>query len=181
VRTIFDPEYQGQKQDDIITILFDKEKREVVMSDSWMERDTNKDFAVNATGDVLIAGLGLGLIILAIQGKPEVRSITIIEKDKELGEFVLKQLSQRLLSKVKIVYADIFKYKTDRKFNTIYFDIWNKLGNPKDYAQMTTLKKRFKRNRVKPIKQSPISCWREADMRRLSEPKRSGGTVNMWW
>jgi 16S rRNA A1518/A1519 N6-dimethyltransferase RsmA/KsgA/DIM1 with predicted DNA glycosylase/AP lyase activity len=134
-----------------------------------------------AKGDVLIAGLGLGMIILAIQGKREVKSITVVEKDPQLGEIVLAQLQQRLLKKVTIVFQDIFKYKTEDKFDTIYFDIWNKLGHESDYQQMVQLKRMFKRNRVKPIKQSPILCWREVDAKRCSRPIRSGTGVNLWW
>ena len=51
---------------------------ECVMSDTSMEKRTNMDFCCNAYGDVLVGGLGIGMIILAIQDKPEVKSITVI-------------------------------------------------------------------------------------------------------
>lgn len=44
-----------------------------VMSDTDMERMTNLDFCVNACGDIIIGGLGIGMIIMAIQDKPEVK------------------------------------------------------------------------------------------------------------
>ena len=53
---------------------------QIVMSNTGMELRTNMDFCLKANGDVLIGGLGIGLIILAIQDNPEVRSITILEK-----------------------------------------------------------------------------------------------------
>ena len=179
IHTLLNPEYRGQKEGDIITILSDKEKQEVVMSDSWMERYTNQAFIQKAKGDVLIAGLGLGMIILAIQGKAEVNSITVIEKDRQLGDLVLNQLGKYLSSTVEVIYEDIFQYKTEKKFNIIYFDIWNSAGE--NYDQMVTLKKRFKKNRVKPVKQSPIICWREKEAKQCSEPKRSGQGENLWW
>nr|DAO26089.1 MAG TPA: hypothetical protein [Bacteriophage sp.]DAW88763.1 MAG TPA: hypothetical protein [Bacteriophage sp.] len=43
-----------------------------VMSDTPMEKETNRDFVHNAHGNVLIGGLGIGLIILAIQNKEDV-------------------------------------------------------------------------------------------------------------
>mgnify|MGYP000786328328 FL=1 len=42
------------------------------MSDTPMEKETNRDFVHNAHGNVLIGGLGIGLIILAIQNKEDV-------------------------------------------------------------------------------------------------------------
>lgn len=53
---------------------------QIVMSNTHMERWTNMNFCTHAHGDVLIGGLGIGLIILAIQDNPEVHSITVIEK-----------------------------------------------------------------------------------------------------
>lgn len=37
---------------------------EVVMSDTYMEKRTNSGFCANAYGDVLIGGLGIGMIIM---------------------------------------------------------------------------------------------------------------------
>lgn len=53
---------------------------ECVMSDTNMEKRTNSDFCINAHGDIIIGGLGIGMIIMAIQDKSEVNSITVIEK-----------------------------------------------------------------------------------------------------
>lgn len=156
------PEYEGQKERDIITVLVDKRKGEVVMSDSAMERRTNKAFCDTATGDVLIAGLGLGMVVLAIQGKPNVKSITIVEKDKKLGELVLSRLQHHLSKKVSIVYSDIFEYRTQKKFDTIYFDIWNTVEKY-NYMQMRILRARFKNSLVGT---TGLTCWREDDCRK---------------
>ena len=65
---------------------------ECVMSDTNMEKRTNSDFCINAHGDIIIGGLGIGMIIMAIQDKPEVKSITVIEKNKEVIDIVATQL-----------------------------------------------------------------------------------------
>lgn len=44
----------------------------LVMSDTQMERDSNEDFVRYARGDVLIAGLGLGMILLPLLAKKSV-------------------------------------------------------------------------------------------------------------
>ena len=46
---------------------------ECVMSDTNMEKNTNRKFCSKAHGDIIIGGLGIGMIIMAIQDKPEVK------------------------------------------------------------------------------------------------------------
>lgn len=77
------------------------ERGEVVMSDTPMEKRTNKKFIRYAHGDVFIAGLGIGLVVLPIQEKEDVTSITILEKNPEIIEMVGEQLP--LNDKVTII------------------------------------------------------------------------------
>ena len=95
----------------------------VVMSDTDMEKRTNANFVRNAHGNVLIGGLGIGLILLAIQDKPEVEKIVVVEKHREVIDLVKDQLP--LNEKVEVVNADVWEYVPAEKFNTIYMDIWN--------------------------------------------------------
>ena len=69
--------------------------------------NTNMDFCCNAYGDVLIGGLGIGMIILAIQDKSKVKSITVIEKNQEVIDIIAPQL--KFNDKVKIICADVFE------------------------------------------------------------------------
>lgn len=85
---------------------------EVVMSDTPMERRTNSEFVMNAHGDVLVGGLGIGLVLMAIQDKENVNNITVIEKNQEVIDIVASQLP--LNKKVTIVCGDVFKWKPDR-------------------------------------------------------------------
>lgn len=57
----------------------------VIMSDTHMEYHTNSEFIQQAHGHVLIAGLGIGLVIMAIQDNIKVKSITIVEKDPSVN------------------------------------------------------------------------------------------------
>ena len=93
----------------------------IVMSNTYMERWTNMNFCDYAHGDVLIGGLGIGLIILAIQDNPEVHSITVIEKNQEVIDMVAAQLP--LNEKVKIIQADVFLWKRNAEYSTTPF-IW---------------------------------------------------------
>ena len=64
------------------------QNEEVVMSDTKMEKETNAAFVRSAHGDVLIGSLGIGLIVLAIQDKEAVNTITILEKNEEVIELL---------------------------------------------------------------------------------------------
>ncbi len=132
---------------------------EVVMSNTEMEKRTNSDFVINAHGNVLIGGLGIGLIILAIQDKEEVKQITVVEKNKEVIELVGGQLP--LNSKVHIVHDDVFEYKPLFKYNTIYMDIWNYINSDVYQREMKPLISRYRRYLVPKSEDENryIDCW----------------------
>lgn len=133
-----------------------------IMSDTPMEKRTNRKFIIDAHGDVFIAGLGIGLIVLPLQEKEEVKSITILEKNPEIIELVGKQLP--LNDKVTIVQGDVFEYEFPRgtKFDCLYFDIWNYV-NSDVWEEMKMLKRRYLKYR-RARKENPNSftrCWAE--------------------
>ena len=132
---------------------------EVVMSDTAMEKRTNRDFVVKAHGNVLIGGLGIGLILLAIQDKEDIKQITVVEKNKEVIELVGNQLP--LNSKVNIVNDDVFEYKPLFKYNTIYMDIWNYINENIYNDQMKPLISRYRRYLVPKSEDENryIDCW----------------------
>lgn len=132
---------------------------ECVMSDTPMEKRTNREFVANAHGNVLIGGLGIGLILLAIQDKEDVKQITVVEKNKEVIELVGSQLP--LNSKVNIVNDDVFEYKPLLKYNTIYMDIWNYINEDVYNEQMKPLISRYRRYLISKSEDENryIDCW----------------------
>lgn len=140
---------------------------ECVMSDTSMEKRTNMDFYCNAYGDVLIGGLGIGMVILAIQDKPEVKSITIIEKYPEVIDMVASQLDFN--EKVKIICADVFEWRPDRgvKYDVSYMDIWNWVNEDVYEEEMKPLKKRYAKF-LRSKSENPNrynKCWAEYQAR----------------
>lgn len=135
-----------------------------IMSDTPMEHRTNYDILKKANGDVLIGGLGIGMILIPLMNKEEVKSITIVEKYQDIIDMVGSQLS--LNDKIKIVQGDIFENNFPRgtKFDTIYFDIWNYI-NSDIYEEMKELKKKYKRclRSKKENSNSWIGCWAESE------------------
>jgi hypothetical protein len=61
---------------------------DVVMSDVPAEQKDLREFAARAEGQVLINGLGLGLALMMAWRKPQVESITVIEKSEEVCTLV---------------------------------------------------------------------------------------------
>ena len=87
-------------------------KGECVMSDTYMEKRTNSSFCANAYGDVLVGGLGIGMILMAIHDNEAVKSITVLEKHQEVIDMIAPQLP--LNDKVKIICADVFEWKPEK-------------------------------------------------------------------
>lgn len=151
--------------------LIDKEQAfdRIIMSNTPMEIRTNWEIINKATGNVLIAGLGLGIVLLHIQDNPKVKSITVIEKYKELVDLIKPLLS--LNNKVKIIRGDIFKWlpKGKSKYDTIYFDIWNNVSGD-NYEDTKVLHKRFRKYlNKKSNPESWMNSWRREDFRRLNK------------
>lgn len=130
-----------------------------VMSDTPMEKRTNMEFCRRAHGNVLIGGLGIGMIILAIQDKDEVDHITVVEKNKEVIDLVVDQLP--LNDKVDVVHADVFTYAPTEKYNTIYMDIWNWVNSDVYKKEMKPLISRYRKYLVPKSEDENryIDCW----------------------
>lgn len=140
------------------------------MTDTKMEQDTCREFVRAARGDVFIAGLGIGMVLLAVQDKPEVTSVTVVEYDADVIALVVPQLP--LNAKVRVVHADAFKWKPPRgqKFDTLWFDIWANIcgDNARDFP---VLRKHYARAR-KPG--AWVGLWVEEEVtgRRPRRPRR---------
>jgi len=95
---------------------------------------------------LIIFGLGIGLIVYPLLQDDDIKSITIIEIDKEL----IDQTSYLLLesdtkSKLSIINQNAFQYEDNKKYDTIYFDIWP-LINKEAFKEMKILSERFSKN-----------------------------------
>ena len=137
----------------------------VLMSNTPMEERTNFEFIKKAHGDILIGGLGIGLIVMAIQDKQDVESITVVEKASEVIQ-LLSSLPYN--DKVTVVEGDVFSWKPERKYDTIYIDIWPYVNEDVYEKEMVPLKRRYQRY-LKPKEESPnrfLRCWAEYEARR---------------
>lgn len=132
---------------------------EVAMSDTPMEYRTNSKFISESFGDVLIGGLGIGMVLMEIQNKDCIHSITVIEKSKDVIDIIASQLP--LNKKVKIVNADVFDFKPELKYDVIYMDIWNYINRDVYRLEMKPLIAKYRRylNPKKDNSMRGVYCW----------------------
>ena len=139
-----------------------RNQNEYVMDSGPFEMVTNKNFLDNVNGDVLIVGLGIGLIVYPLLNDININSITILEIDQDIIDYIGGILKENdSLNKVTIVKGDVFQYHTlipTQKFDYIYFDFWDALTNDA-YDEMTTLKQLYGNNLKN--SSSTIHCWCE--------------------
>ncbi len=105
------------------------ESGDIWMSDSQPEVEEIMGAVAVARGDVLIAGLGIGLLPTFLKEKEEVVSISIVEMHQEVIDLVFHQIAS---PKMRIIKDDIFHYldTTPVKYDMIYIDIWKPVTTP---------------------------------------------------
>lgn len=149
----------------------------VVMSDTRMEQRSNHWAVLDARGDVLIGGLGLGMVLLPVLKKPDVQSVTIIERSPDVVALVVPALMKRLTpaerKKLHVVQADAYDWAPahkGRQFDFAYFDIWTDIceDNLEDMKRLGRHYQRYMR------KGGKIRHWQRA----LLEYRRGRQPVN---
>ena len=101
-------------------------------SEFWMNSPKNNDSAIKqlyssydlAYGNVLVSGLGFGILALWLCSKPEVLSVTVVE----FSEDVIKLFkdSNSIPDKLNIVNMDIRNYNTDTEYDAMLLDHYEK-------------------------------------------------------
>lgn len=114
---------------------------QVMMSDTRMERTSNLEVVEKAKGQVLVAGLGLGMILHPIAAKAGVKEILVLEKSRD----VIKMISPTIPRKVEVVCVDVFDWEPlEKQWNTIYFDIWPTISQD-NLLEMSVLHSKFRK------------------------------------
>ena len=126
----------------------------------WMslnpnEIETMKPYINKAKGNVLVLGLGMGYVPFMMAVSPEVKSITIVEKDPEIialfNSLILPNFKNK--EKIKIVEDDAINFvKKNNKFDYLFADLWH---SPEDGLSLFVQLKRVNKN---------IDCWLEESM-----------------
>ena len=100
--------------------------------DQWMSYQKNSDSEVKAQyssydlafGNVLVSGLGFGILLLWLCENPNVDSVTVIEISKDVIK--LFKESNVVPEKLTIINNDMITYNTNKKYNAILLDHYEK-------------------------------------------------------
>ena len=115
-----------------------------VMSDTPAEISDLFSLALNAKGEVLIAGLGLGIALDLVMQDKDVNHVTVIEISEEIIDLVGDHFKDKYGDRLTIINADILEWKPpkDVHYDYCWFDIWDNIctDNLKD---MTKLKRKY--------------------------------------
>lgn len=128
----------------------------VLMSDIPQEQESNFPYVDNMKGEILVGGLGLGLVAKYLEGKKDVKKLVIVEKEKDIIKLV-EPYSK--FKKSEVVCADLFDYlkKCKRKFDYAYYDIWSPTGEDVLYTHVRPLRTLSEGI----IRNDRIVCWQE--------------------
>lgn len=112
----------------------------VIMSDTPAEAHEHYSIYKHAKGRVVIGGLGIGFVLKAILSKESVTSVTVVEFSRDVIRLVKPSIKD---SRVKIIQADIMKWKPDtkEKFDAAWFDIWDTIDD-ENLREMRELRSR---------------------------------------
>lgn len=96
--------------------------------DRWMSYEQNNDMEMKelyssydlAYGDVLVSGLGFGILALWLCSKPEVNSVTVVE----ISEDVIKLFKDANVvpEKLNIINDNMITYNTDIEYDVLLLD-----------------------------------------------------------
>lgn len=149
----------------------------IMMSDTPMERNTNHDFIRKANGDVIIFGLGLGLVILPLLKKKNVKSILVVELYQDLIDLVHPILKKHdPENKLSVIQGDCFEiHKSipkEQKFDSVYGDIWIEICTD-NYEEMKTLTKNWKNRINRENSNAFIDHWMKGYLKKqIAQEKR---------
>ena len=98
--------------------------RAVIMTDTPAELQDHSWFVWQATGNVLVNGLGLGCVLRDLLAKPEVKRVTVIENSPDVIALVAPHFDDRRLT---IIEDDAFTWQPPKgeRYQAVWHDIWD--------------------------------------------------------
>jgi hypothetical protein len=112
----------------------------------WTQRDGIAE-ALLRGGDVVITGLGIGMVTEAIlrPADSKVNHVTIVEYSPDVIRLVAPYLEGRYPGRVEIVQGDAYTWEppAGRRFTVAWHDIWPNPHDPEVIPQMDLLEARY--------------------------------------
>lgn len=123
------------------------------MSDTPAEMNDARELLWNAHGDILITGLGIGMIPRLLLREDlrsrfcrtglEIVSVTIVELEQDVINLVAPALAGD--DRLQIVHADAFEWDPgNRRFDWAWHDIWPQEPGEDEVPQITALRQHYR-------------------------------------
>ncbi len=109
-----------------------------IMQDSQAEYNEHQWLWDNATGHVLIGGLGLGMIHQALIDNPDVTSVTIVELEQDVVDLVWDHCTKDDTFTLVVADFETWNPPAGSSFDTVWGDTWLS-DNTMDLRQYRTL------------------------------------------
>jgi hypothetical protein len=127
-----------------------KEGNEVFMTDLydewWTQRMAIEQAGVRG-GDVLVTGLGLGLVVTSMLEFPQsrVNRVLVVERSTDVIRLVAPSLKERYNGRIEVINADAFEWlpPPGRRFSVAWHDIWPNPHEPGLLEQTERLEQRY--------------------------------------
>lgn len=169
--------YFDDLDDEFITVIL-KEGPRTWMSDTPMEQESLYQVMKKANGDVLIGGLGIGLLptLLSIADN-SVKNITVVEANEDVIDLVWPQLKPYIDIEVVNMRIEEFLESTESRYDFVYIDIWEHILGP--IQDIETAREAYQKL-LKP--DGELRIWLQELYDRVAsslptEPTNSGGLV----
>lgn len=142
------------------------------MTDTYDERRTNMGLLRKAHGNVLVGGLGLGMVLIPLLQDIDVTSIAVVEKNEDVAELVWPRIHKWAYDngyghKIEFGYpiiADVLDKPGNefkKMYDVVYMDIWSDISAD-DWEEMKKLRRIWK----KTLKDGGwFGCWKESEIR----------------
>lgn len=113
---------------------------QLYMTDTPTEQVENRELLRRARGDILIAGLGIGMVLPPLLANPSVTSVTVVEINPDVVSLISPQIDN---PKLTVIVGDIHTWDPgDQTWDVIYFDIWANLCDD-NVDQISDLHRRY--------------------------------------
>lgn len=115
--------------------------------DEWWTQRMAIEQARERGGDVLITGLGLGLVVASILEPPtgRTRRVVVIERSADVISLVARPLENRYGGQIEVINGDAFEWlpPPGQRFSVVWHDIWPNPHEPGVLAQAERLERRY--------------------------------------
>lgn len=145
----------------------------VMMSNTQLEYRTNRAFVEDARGDVLIIGLGIGMLIRPLAKRRAVKSITVLELEPDVVKLVAPHYAD--VKKLRVYNADAHDFEPGDlmgnlpdTWDRIMVDIWPDVSED----NLVEMKKLHGRYAQWVNKGGKVVCWSMDLVRRMARLER---------